>query len=122
MVKHGASYLSLTHDDVDELVHATYMHPMAVHGHYVSYVHEHPNQTYMLLNNGYTVQPVEIKSDIFSGTVFGDTGESHSFDLPNRIKFRYLFLFLPVKEHVRDGRGVRDQLSLKSIGWGPPGE
>jgi hypothetical protein len=33
-----------------------------------------------------------------------------------------LFLFLLIKEHAWQGISVRDQLSLKAIGWGPPTE
>jgi hypothetical protein len=44
--------------------------------------------------------------------------------LKEKIKhMRYdLFLFLPMKEHAWQGISVQDQLSLKSIGWGPPTE
>jgi hypothetical protein len=34
----------------------------------------------------------------------------------------FLFLFLPIKERGWQGICVREQLSLKSIGWGPPTE
>jgi hypothetical protein len=32
----------------------------------------------------------------------------------------FLYLFLSRKEHPREHRCIRDQLTLKAIGWGPP--
>lgn len=41
-----------------------------------------------------------------------------------RIKYIYyfIFLFLPWKERVWNGLLIRDQLTLKEVGWGPPAD
>jgi hypothetical protein len=46
-----------------------------------------------------------------------DHGNMHA---RKEIKIYFLFLFLPIKERIWQGISVRDKLSLKSIGWGPP--
>jgi hypothetical protein len=54
----------------------------------------------------------------------GDKKGSPLPDLANRIQIRHLFLFLPRKKkfshHNRIWRLLRDLLSLKDSGWGPP--
>jgi hypothetical protein len=46
-----------------------------------------------------------------------------SYVVADTIKIKFLFLFLPRKENVRDAIGVQywcSLLSLKESGWGPP--
>jgi hypothetical protein len=70
-----------------------------------------------------TVLPEEGEDDVASPMHDSAYYAIPGYVVADTIKIKFLFLFLPRKENVRDAIGVqywRSMLSLKESGWGPP--
>ena len=70
------------------------------------------------------MQPINRKSEIFSGATVGDKTGFDFTNLGNKRKIRYLFLFLPPCKKTDSKFQYMylawKYMSLKETGWGPP--